>query len=333
MKFNKNTWWIFPWNFILAAAAIFCLAPISVLAQPASADRVARIVIGFAPGGSTDALSRLIGDAISPILGQRVVVDSRPGANGVLAAAYIAQNPPGGSLVYQCAMSTLAVTPQIPGMTLPLDPGLETVPIANVALSSYGLVVAANSNYRSLQDIIAADRARPGQISFASPGTGSVQHLSGEYINQLANVEMLHVPYRGSAAAILDILGGRIDFYFTHFADITRQIQAGELRLLGQGDPSRFPAFPDAPRISDTIPGFDVTAWFGICGHKNMPAAERQRWSDAIGTAMQDEVLRRRLQDIGFTPHFEDWETLSRRLANDRVRWASIIRSRNIQVN
>lgn len=314
----------------VAAAAFFAIPGIAS-AQQAPPERIARIIIGYQPGGSTDAISRLIGEAISPILGQRVVVDSRPGANGVLAAAYVAQSPPDGSLVYQCPMSTLAITPQIPGLALPIDPGRDTVPIANLALSSYGLVVAANSPYRSLGDILAVDRARPGRISFASPGMGSVQHLSGEYMNQLARVNMVHVPYRGSAGALLDVLAGRVDFMFTNLGDIKRQVETGDLRLLGQGDPSRLPAFPNAPRIADTIPGFEVTSWYGICGHKDMPAADRKRWQDAIGAAMRDEALLQRMEALGFTPHFEDAETLARRLASDRQRWLQILQARNIR--
>lgn len=318
---------------ILAAIALLSILPAMAVAQPAAVDRITRIIIGYPPGGATDAISRLIADAIAPLLGQRVLVDSRPGVNGTLGAVYVAQGAPDGTLVYQCAMSTLAITPQLPGLSLPLDPGRELIPIANLALSSYGLVVAANSSYRSLSDILAAARARPGQVSFASPGVGSVQHLSGEYMNQLASVSMMHVPYRGSASAILDVLAGRIDFMFTNLGDVSRQIQSGDLRLLGQGDPSRFPVFPDAPRISDTLPGFEVTGWFGLCGHKDLPTGERERWTNAIRTAMRDESLLRRLQDLGFSPYFEDSATLTRRLADDRERWLRIIRARNVSAN
>nr|WP_314072220.1 tripartite tricarboxylate transporter substrate binding protein [uncultured Roseococcus sp.] len=294
---------------------------------------MARIIIGFQPGGATDAIARVIGDAISPILQQRIVVESRPGANGVLAAAYIAQSPPDGTLIYQCPMSTVAITPQVPGQNLPLDPGLETVPIANVALSSYGVVVAKGSPYRNFAQILEVERQRPGSVSFASTGVGSVQHLSGEYMNQLAGLSMVHVPYRGSAAAVIDILGGRVDFMFTNLGDVTRQIQSGDLQLLGQGDASRFPLFPDAPRVSDTLAGFDVTGWFGFCGHKELSREQIDRWSSAIGRAMRDEALLKRLQDLGFTPHFEDSQTLARRLTEDRARWSHIIQSRNVQAN
>lgn len=317
---------------VLAATAI-AMFPLAASAQLGGGERIGRIIVGYPPGGSTDSISRLIGNAIEPILGQRIIIENRAGLNGVLAAAFVAQSLPDPNVVYQCPMSTLAITPQIPGLPVPIDPGRETVPIANIALSSYGLVVAANSPYKSLNDILAAARAKPGQVTFASPGVGSVQHLSGEYINQLAKVDMLHVPYRGAAPAVVDVLGGRIDFFFTNLGDVAGQIQSGDLRLLGQGDPSRFPTFPDAARISDTLPGFDVLGWFGICGHKDLPANERQRWADAIAKVMKDDAFRKRLQQLGFTPQYEDGPALARRLADDRQRWLGIIQLRNIKAN
>ncbi|WP_424814794.1 Bug family tripartite tricarboxylate transporter substrate binding protein [Roseococcus sp. YIM B11640] len=302
-------------------------------AQNALPDRPLRIISGFAPGGSSDTLTRLVADAISPMLGQRVVVENRTGVNGVVAAAYVAQSPPDGTLLYQCSMSTLAITPQLQGATLPLDPGTETGPVANVALSSYGLFVGAGSEFRSVGDILGAARARPGQITFASPGAGSAQHLSGELMKSLARVDMTHVPYRGTAPAILDMMAGRIDFMIGNLGDATRQTQSGDLRLLGIGDPTPSPVFPDAPRISATIPGFDVTGWFGMCAHKDMPDALRQIWAGAIGRAMQDATLRQRLVDLGFTPHFEGTADFTRRLAADRLSWARVISEGNVRAN
>ncbi len=302
-------------------------------AQTTGGERIARIVVGYPPGGATDTISRLIGKALEPVLDQRIVVENRPGVNGVLAAAQIVQSPPDPSVVYQCPMSTLAITPQIPGLSVPIDPGVEMAPLANLALSSYGLVVAASSPYRSLKDILSAARERPGRISFGSPGMGSVQHLSGEYINQIAHVNMLHVPYKGASAAVVDVLGGRIDFLFTNLGDVAGQIQSGNLRLLGQGDRSIFPGLADVPRIADTLPEFDVIGWFGICGHKGLSQADRQRWTRAIETVMKDEAFQHRLQELGFTPLFEDGDTLGRRLAEDRIRWRKIIDARNVKAN
>lgn len=302
----------------------------AALAQSSLPDRPLRIISGFAPGGSSDTLTRLIAEAISPTLGQRVVVENRTGVNGVVTAAYVAQSPPDGAMIYQCSMSTLAITPQLQGATLPLDPGVDTTPVANVALSSYGLFVGASSEYRSVADVLAAARARPGRITFASPGAGSAQHLSGELMKSLAGVDMTHVPYRGTAPAVLDLMAGRIDFMIGNLGDATRQTLSGDLRLLGIGDPTPSPVFPNAPRIAETLPGFDVTGWFGMCGHKEMPDVLRQIWANAIGRAMQDATVRQRLADLGFTPHFENTADFARRLEADRRTWREVIRAGNV---
>ncbi len=321
------------------AAGALCAALLGASAAPAAAqgvafpDRPLRLVSGFAAGGASDILSRMVADAVSPILGQRVVVENRTGVNGVVGAEVVARGPADGYTVFQCPMSTLSITPQLQGVALPLDPGQELAPAANVALSSYGLVAAASGPYRSLSDILAAARARPGQVTFASPGPGSAQHLSGELLERLAGVDMVHVPYRGAAPALVDVLAGRIDFMITNLGDAARQIQAGELRLLGQGDPSRFPLFPDAPRIADTVPGFEVTGWFGICAPKGTPQELLRRWAEAIGQMMRDEAMLKRLQDAGFTPLFEDTAAFARRLEADRRKWREVIQGGGVRAN
>lgn len=306
------------------AALLPCLTSPALAAFP---DKPLRIVSGYAAGGASDLISRFIAEAVSPILGQRVVVENRPGLNGVIGAEAVARSAPDGYSVFQCPMSTLSITPQLIGASVPLDPGVELLPLSNMALSSYGLVVAAASPHRSMADVIAAARARPGQITFASPGPGSAQHLSGELLKRLAKLDMQHIAYKGAAPATVDIMGGRIDFMITNLGDVGRQVQAGQLRLLAQGDPSRFPLFPDLPRIADTVPGFEITGWFGICGPKGMPAEAVARWDDAIRQAMQDQTFVRRLQDAGFTPLYEGPAPFARRLEADRKRWREVIQA------
>ena len=310
-----------------AVSALPILAALLMLpAHAAFPDKPLRIVSGYAAGGASDLIARFIADAVSPILGQRVVVENRPGVNGVIGAEVVARSAPDGYSVFQCPMSTLSITPQLVGASVPLDPGVELVPLSNMALSSYGLVVAAASPHRSMADVIAAARARPGQVTFGSPGPGSAQHLSGELLMRLSNLTMQHIAYKGSAPAAVDLMAGRIDFMITNLGDVGRQVQAGQLRLLAQGDPSRFPLFPDLPRIADTVPGFEITGWFGICGPRGLPAEAVGRWDDAIRQAMQDQAFLRRLQDAGFTPLYEGPAAFARRLETDRKRWGEVIR-------
>jgi tripartite-type tricarboxylate transporter receptor subunit TctC len=312
----------------LAVSMLAVLLPaVMQAALAAFPDKPLKIVSGYAAGGASDLIARFIADAVSPILGQRVVVENRPGLNGVIGAEAVARSTPDGYSVFQCPMSTLSITPQLIGASVPLDPGVELLPLSNMALSSYGLVVAAASPHRSMADVIAAARARPGQITFGSPGPGSAQHLSGELLMRLANLTMQHIAYKGSAPAAVDLMAGRIDFMITNLGDVGRQVQAGQLRLLAQGDPSKFPLFPDLPRIADTVPGFEITGWFGICGPKGMPAEAVARWDEAIRQAMQDPAFVRRLQDAGFTPLYEGPAPFARRLETDRKRWREVIQA------
>ncbi len=298
--------------------------------QPAIAafpDKPPRIISGYAAGGASDLIARFIAEAAAPFLGQRILVENRPGVNGVLGAEVVARGAADGYSVFQCPMSTLSITPQLVGATVPLDPGIELMPISNMALSSYGLVVPAASPHRSMADVIAAARAKPGQITFGSPGPGSAQHLSGELLMRLSNLSMQHIAYKGSAPAAVDLIAGRIDFMITNLGDVGRQVQAGQLRLLAQGDPSRFPLFPDLPRIADAVPGFEITGWFGVCGPKALPAEVVAKWDDAVRQAMSDPAFQRRLQDAGFTPFYEGPAAFARRLEADRKRWGDVIRA------
>jgi tripartite-type tricarboxylate transporter receptor subunit TctC len=318
----------------LLLAALAAVVAALVCAPPAAAQEpcTVRILSGASAGGSSDMATRLLAEAVGPILGVRAVVENRTGANGIVAATETARSPADGGTMFVCPMSTMSITPQLVGASFPVDPGVELIPLATVALSSYGFVVAANGPYRSVQDVIAAARARPGQVSFASAGVGSAQHLQGELLRQRTGTEMVHVPYRGAAPAILDILAGRVDFMMTNMADMTRQVQAGALRLLAISDDEPFPLFPEVPPMSRLVPGgFDVVGWFALCAPKAMPQETADAWEEAVRRAMADPNLVRRMAEGGLTPRFEDRATITRRLAEDRRMWLEVIRAVNLR--
>ncbi|MBK1659653.1 Bug family tripartite tricarboxylate transporter substrate binding protein [Paracraurococcus ruber] len=299
-----------------------------LLAAPAAAqERTIRMVSGYAAGGASDLVARFAAEAMGPLLGARVVVENRTGANGVIGAAEVARSAPDGNTLYQCPMSPLAIAPQLLGASLPLDPGEALAPVANLALSSYGFVVAARGPYARVQDVLAAARARPGQVIFGSAGVGSAQHLSGELLKQKTGLEMLHIPYRGATPAVVDILGGRVDFMITNLADVARQVQDGTLRLLALGDAGRSPVFPDARPLAEIVPGFDVTGWFGICAPRGLPPEVADRLEAALREAMAGEALPKRLAENGLTPLFEDAAALGRRIEADRRTWREVIRA------
>ncbi|MCW8085668.1 Bug family tripartite tricarboxylate transporter substrate binding protein [Sabulicella glaciei] len=312
---------------ILLAALAASLLPLAASAQ----ERTMRIVSGFAPGGTADLVSRLIAEAAGPHLGARVVVENRTGANGFIAAEMVARSPADGSVLLQCPMGTMTISPELPGAVLPVDPRTELVPVVNIALSSYGAVVGARSPYRSVQDVLAAARARPGTVSYASAGVGSAQHLTGARLAAMAGLDLVHVPYRGAAPAVVDLIAGRTDLLITNLGDVVRQIQGGELRLLALADAEGVPEFAAAPRLSEAVPGLEVAGWFGLCGPRGLAPEAIRRWSSAVEAALRDPTVRQRLLENGLTPSFEGPERFAARMQRDRQAWGDTIRRANIQ--
>ena len=299
------------------------------LAQPA--DRPLRIIAGFAPGGTSDIVARVVAEGVATTLGQRPVVENRTGANGFIAAEAVVRGPTDGTTVLQCPMGSMTISPEVPGMHIPIDVARDLVPVANVARSSYAVVTGARSPYRSLEALMAAARAKPNALSYGSAGIGTAQHLSAERLKRMANLEIVHVPYRGAAPAALDLIAGRIDLLITNLGDVIRQIQGGELRLLALADEAGWPEFPDAPRLPRIVPGLEVIGWFGICGPRGMPDEAVTRWAEAIRASLQSPEVRKRLLDNGLAPGFEDAATFSATISRDRQTWGEAIRAANVR--
>lgn len=311
----------------LLLAAALSLAALPALAQ----DRTIRVISGFAAGGAGDLMARLIAEYVPPQMGARGVVENRTGANGLIGAEVVARSAPDGMTVLQCPMGSMTITPNLPGAALPVDPRTEMTGVANVALSTYALVVAARGPHQDTAGLIAAARARPGGLTYASAGVGSAQHLSVELLKARAGLDIVHVPYRGAAIAIVDILGGRTDFMITNLGDVMRQVTGGELRLLAMGDDAGSPLFPNARPISAAVPGLQMAGWFGICGPKGMSEESLARWSEATRKALENPTFRERLLANGLTPNFEDTRTFNARIASDLRAWGDVIRTTGIR--
>jgi tripartite-type tricarboxylate transporter receptor subunit TctC len=193
------------------------------------------------------------------------------------------------------------------------------------------MVVKADAPWRDVAAFLAEARAKPGTLTFASSGIGSLSHLSGARLSGLAGVELVHVPYRGAALGILDVIGGRTSTMITNLGDVVRQVQGGELRLLGFADGMGSPLFPDAPLIQATVPGYAISGWFGFCGPRGMPAEALRRWQEAIAAALREPSVQQRLLANGLTPRFEDSATFARTMQADRLVWRETIRAGNIR--
>lgn len=256
--------------------------------------------------------------------GYRPILENRTGADGFLAAEAVARGTAAGPQLLICPLGPKTISPGLPGMHLSIDVARDLVPIANVARSSYAVVTGANTAQRSLEELLAAAAARPFILTSASAGYGQAQHLWGDRLKRMAAVALVHVPYRGAAPAVLDVIAGRADLPITKVGDVIRQLQEGQLRLLARGDRAGWPEFADAPRLPDIVPAPEVVGRFGICGPRGMPEQKFARWAAAVRAMLDDPAVRQRLIDSGLAPAFEDPATFARTISRGRAAWAEI---------
>jgi len=299
--------------------------------QPAFPTKPIRMIFGFAPGGSGDLAARLLADVSTRVLGQHVVMENRTGANGMIAAEAIAKSPPDGYSVLYCTTGNMTIITELPGTKLAVNPATELVGLSQMLRSTFGLVVGKDSPWKTTKDIIDAARAKPGTVSYASPGVGSVQHLSGELLSQKTGTRMIHVPYRGSQAAIPDLASGLTGFSITNLGDTIPHIRQGTLRLIALGDPLGRRFFPDAPMIGDVVPGFETYAWFGLCGPVGLPPAVVKRWEEAVKATVEDPAVSKKLLDNGMVPAFADSAALNKTMEENRRGYREVIRAAGIK--
>lgn len=301
--------------------------------QPFQAQREVRLLCGFAPGGTCDLLSRLLAEQFTPIVGHRVVVENRTGASGMIAGEVVARAAPDGHTLLLMPMALASVLPVTPGLRMPFDVDRELAPISGVANVYNLLVVSPGGPYQSVSDIIAAARARPGTLSYASTGNGTSQHLSGALFESLTGTRMLHVPFRGGAPAIVEITAGRVDMMFGNMPEFLGQIRDGGLRALAYGAPRPSPLLPELPVIGAALPGFDIRSWFGLAAPGGTPPGIIEAWLAALRQVGQQPEFRRRMADNAMEITIDDPAAFRAVIAEDRARWAEVIRGANIRAD
>jgi tripartite-type tricarboxylate transporter receptor subunit TctC len=318
--------------FVLGAASTPFLAR-GTMAQAAFPSRPLRIVIGFPPGGGIDILARLMAPKMSERLGQPVIVENRPGANGLIATQGVAQSEPDGHTILFGTTGTLAVNPVIYAGRPGLDIERDFAPLSLVASLPFVLVVNPSVPAKSLQELIALAKARPGEMSFGSSGNGGLPHLCGELLNIQAGIATLHVPYRGSAPAFTDLIGGQVQFVFDALAIAQPYIEGGQLRALATTGPKRMASLPGVPLAKDTLPSFEVTNWYGMVVRAGTPSAIVSRLHQEVANALrQGDVAERAtalgLDLVGSTP--EQFASLER---DEIAKWGGVIRAAKIKVD
>lgn len=308
-----------------ALAALLALAPLRGHAQ-----QDVRFVCGFAAGGTCDILTRLLADKLGPVLNQRVVVENRTGAGGLIAAEFVARSAPDGNTVLLATMANMTVMPVMPGTRMPIDVDRDLTPIGMVANVYNILVTGPQARFRDIPSLIALARAEPGRISYASTGNGSSQHLSAALFERMTGVSLLHVPFRGGAPAIVEMSAGRVDMMFGNMPEFLGQIRDGGLRAVAYGVPRPSPLLP-LPLVSETVPGFEMSSWFGVAGPPGMPAPVLDRWTSALRQVAADPDFRQKMTDNAMEITLSGPDEFRTTIQRDRAKWADIIQRSNIR--
>jgi len=284
-----------------------------------------RFFCGFPPGGTADLLCRILADALKPEIGQNVIVESKSGASGFIANETVANSPPDGRTVGLAAMAAMCVSPVMPGQKLPINVDTDLTPIASIAGVYNMLVFGKHVPFRTVPELIEQAKKNPGKISYASAGNGTSQHLAGELFKKMAGVNLLHVPYRGGAPAIQDMVAGNCDVMFGNMPEFLGQIAGKNLSPIAFGSPRQSPMFPDLPLISQFVPGYSVVNWFAVFGSRGLPADLTDVWNKALRAAVAKADVQKRFFDNGMDTIIGSPTDLKATIVADRKKWAEVI--------
>lgn len=311
----------------LASALLISPPPANAQTYPT---RPIRLIVGFAPGGSTDLVGRLVATKLSERLGQQVVVDNRPGASGIIAAEIVSKSQPDGYTVLISGSSISIVGSLYKGTTFDVQRDLE--PLALVATSPYLMVAHPSLGVKTVQEFIAYAKPRPGKISWGASAPGAVQHLSGELFKRLAGIDMVYIPYKGTGPMMPDILGGRLQIVFDNVLVLTQHIKTGALQGLAVTTAKRTPLLPDLPSIAESgFPGFDTSGWFSMYAAPKTPPAILKKLNSEILASLGTGDTRERLLTFGATPLPGTPDDLRRQLAREVPSWRKVIQDAGLK--
>lgn len=294
--------------------------------------RPLRLVLTFPPGGATDVLARVLAPAMGADLGQPILIDNRPGASGMIGTQAVARERPDGHTLLFGTDSIFTVNPHLYA-DAGYDPFRDFVPVAPLTDLALFLAVHPSVKANTISELIALAKGEPGRLSFASPGVATPQHLSGELFAQAAGVQWVHVPYKGGAPAVNDLLAGQVPVMFGNLANFQTHVTAGKLRLLGVADPQRFPGLPGIPAIAEVLPGFAVSGWFALFAPAGTPPEIVARLEAVTAKALRAPEVAQRLEALAFRPLNLDRAQFTARMRADYERNGALIRARGIRAH
>jgi len=322
------------WTQAAAAATLALatlLAPSASQAQPAYPARSVTLVVPFPPGGTTDILARLLANELSQQWKQTVVVENKPGASGTIFSEQLARSEPDGYTLMLTATHHV-INPSL-YKNLRYDTRKDFTPIAEVAAVPNVLVVNPSFPAQNVQELIAYAKAHPGKVNFGSSGTGGANHLSGELFKSMAGIDMVHIPYKGAAPALNDLLGGQIPVMFDSVPGVLQHIQAGKLRALGVTSLKRSAALPDVPTLDEAgVKGFEAMAWFGLYAPGNMPPALSKQISTDVLAALQSPQIKQQFAKQGAEPGTMSQPEFAGFVNAEIDKWAKVIADAHISI-
>jgi tripartite-type tricarboxylate transporter receptor subunit TctC len=316
----------------LALGLAACLATATPLWAQQN-DRPLRIVVPFASGGAQDVIARYLGAKLTDKLGAPVIIDNKAGAGGIVAADAVAKATDGATVLLATG-GAITIAPHLQGK-LPYDPVHDLAPVALVGDTPMTLAVRTESPYRTLADVLRDAKAKPGQVTYASTGNGTVSHLTGALLAQASGVNLLHVPYRGAAPALTDLLGGQVALIVTSAASIEPMVASGKARVLGTFSRAALPSLGTPPTVGDAtgLPGMDVPVWVGVMAPTRMPAATVEKLSAALVEVCNLPETKQRFAQLGAVNTCGGGAALGKVVAEDSQRWAKVIKQGGIKVD
>jgi tripartite-type tricarboxylate transporter receptor subunit TctC len=309
------------------AAALTLATPFALAQAPAYPRQPVTLVVPFPAGGPTDAMARVLAQKLGDRLGQQVIVDNKGGAGGSIAAEFVAKAPADGHTLFFGTTGTMAINPSLYSK-LRYDPVKDFAPVSLMASTMNVLVVNPQVPARNLSDVIKLAKAKPGDITYGSAGNGSSNHLSGELFRSTAGIQISHIPYKGSAPALVDLMGGRITMMFDTIAQQTQNIAAGKVRAIAVTGPKRSPLLPDVPTAQEAgLKDFDVTIWFGVLAPAGTPAPVIDKLSREIGAVMSTDEMKKRMQADGAEARPTSPAEFAALIRSDLAKWTPVVKA------
>jgi tripartite-type tricarboxylate transporter receptor subunit TctC len=313
----------------LAAGSVALPALLGIARAQTYPTRPVRIIVGFAAGGAPDILARLIGQWLSDHLGQTFIVENRPGASGTIAVEDVVKAPADGY--------TLLVTALPDAVNATLYQNLhynfvrDIAAVAAISRDPDVIVVVPSFPAKTVPEFISYAKAHPGNINMASPGVGSSPHMAGELFKFMTGIDMTHIAYRGSAPALTDLLGGQVQVYFAPISASIAYVRTGRLRALAVTTAARAGALPDVPTVGDFVPGYEMSAWYGICAPKVTPAETIDKLNAAINAGLADPKMKARLADLGSSPFVVSPADFGKFITDETEKWAKVVKFAGIK--